>query len=497
MLQSPLSHKLDDVSGFSSEIFDYEILISILEQELQALSRFPLCLKERYDLFLNAGSFAELAFNKTLQFAIFEIDQMLNTMLNVILHHERFQSLEASWRGLAYLTREITASQRLKIKLLDVSWQTLAKDLHSAIEFDQSAFFKKIYNAEFDQPGGEPFGLLIGDYFINHHKKDDEIYHPIDTLKEIAKVAAAAFSPFIAAASAKLLELDHYGELQPWMDIGQLFKKETYHTWQKLREEEEIRFVGLVAPRVLRRIPYALTDSVSRGFCFKETIQSHFHYLWGSAAYCFAEVVIQSYRLHSWFVDIRGILRDFLGKGLVTRLLKPSYGVDRLGEIHKPVVEWGISSRQEYDLNQLGIITLAACSHTSYAAFFNSISLQKPKSYEKNPAIINAKLATQLSYLLCCSRFAHYIKVIIRDKLGIFTTSQEIEHYLQQWIMQYTAIIDNMTPDAKTKYPLREAKVTVKQQAGSPGSFVCVIHLRPHFQFDEIEANFSLTTEVK
>ncbi len=457
---------------------NFEILISKLELELQCQSFFgKSLLSNYYQYFLNAGYCQEDAFDKTLHRTILEIDRVLSNILNKILHHPRFQLLEASWKGLEYLTNNMISNTGVKIKLLDLSWSVLAKDLCSAIEFDQSTFFKKIYSAEFDQPGGEPFGLLIGDYEVSHLKNASELYHPIEVLKGIAKVATAAFAPFIMSGSATLLELDHYGELQPWMDLPSSFKKENYLLWQNLRDMEEARFLGLTAPKILRRTPYKLTEPNTCGFCFTETIESHTDYLWGSSAYCFAMIVVRSYQLSAWFMDIRGVKRDYLGKGLVTGLVTASYGLDRLDRLHKPVIEWNITKKQTHDLNQLGIMPLTECYHTNYAAFFNLSSLQRPKNYDKNSATMNAKLSTQFAYLLCCSRFAHYVKIMIRDKLGSFSTANEIEHYLQTWVLKYTAMIDNMSQEAKVQYPLREAKITVREQVGSPGSYFCVMHL--------------------
>lgn len=495
MLQNILVKSLDEPLSCIAVASKYSCLIS----SIQACSDLPesIDLIQQYEIFLKKSSSAVVAFKKTLEYAIVVIDNLLSEQLNIIIHHEKFQLLEASWRGLKSLIEYSPPHPLLKIKLLDLPWQVLTKDLYLAIEFDQSAFFKKIYSEEFDRPGGEPFGLLIGDYSISHIRKEQEISHPLETLKGVARVAAAAFVPFIAAASSELFELESYSELQPWMDLASFFKKDVYQSWQKLREEEDTRFIGLTLPRVLGRLPYELRDSLAQGLCFQEKINSSNNYLWANPAYCFAMVVIRSYCTNGWFMDIKGTTRDNLGKGVVTDLLTLSYKLDHQRVIHKPLLECKTTASQEYDINQFGLMALVEYSHTPYVAFFDCASLKKPDFYEKTVASINSKIATQLSYMLCCARFAHYIKVIIRDKIGSFVGSQEIEETLHQWLLGYTADIDNISLEAKMKYPLREAKVEVREQLAKPGSYFCIVHLRPHFQVDKIDAKFSLLMELK
>lgn len=474
----------------------YDSVINVLEKSFNNLPT-NIKLKDKYQRYLNFGDTHEVAFRKALQSTLVLIDSLLNKELNIIIHHPQYQSLEASWRGLYYLVHETPKSKSIKIKVLDLSWTALAKDLKLAIEFDQSVFFKKVYSEEFDRPGGEPFGLLIGDYFVSHFKNDTEIYDPVEILSLIAKVAAAAFAPFITAANPALLELNDFIDLQPWIDFSKSFCQESYYAWRKLRDEEETRFLGIIASRFLIREAYSIRNLANQGFCFTEKINRHQEYLWGNAAYGFAMTVIRAYYLSGWFSELRGVRPDYMGQGLVTGLLTSSYGLDRLGIFHKPVIEAEVTNKQERDLNQFGIMTLCRCPYTTYAAFYSCISVQKPKLYDKEIASANANLSSLLDPILCCSRFAHYIKVMMRDKLGKYTTTEEIRAFLQQWIVQYTAVIDNLSFELRSQYPLREARIEVREQMRKPGSYLCVIYLRPHYQIDEIEARFSLITELK
>jgi type VI secretion system protein ImpD len=410
-----------------------------------------------------------------IQALVAKTDYLLSCQVNTILHHPRFQQLEASWRGLYYLVNQVaeTGSKKVKVRILNVTWLELGRDLTRAVEFDQSQLFLKIYNEEFGHPGGEPFGLLIGDYSLTHRAKKGQAVNDITLLQNIAKIAAAAFAPFVAAADASLLGLDDFASLERPLDLERTFQQAEYHQWKALCEDEDARFVGLTLPETLMRLPYNGNTTLTHPFCFTEESKELNHFLWGSPAYCFAAAAIAAFAHSGWFFDMRGWL---------------------LTNSNQPQV--CATERQQKILSDLGFITFSACKHTPYYTFHTCPSLQKPKKYYTDAGRQNAKISTVLHYILCISRFAHYIKVIARDKVGTFSTAQDCENYLQQWVHGYTAATTDMDMTLKAKYPLREAKVQVQERIGSAGNYLITIHLRPHYQFEQVESYLKLTTEL-
>lgn len=430
-------------------------------------------------------------------FIIAHIDHLFNQQLNKILHHPSFQKLEASWRGLQYLISQAGDYERIKIRVISIKANELAKDVSGAIEFDQSQLFKKVYSNEFDQPGGEPFGLLIGDYEVTHHFSNQNKLG-VDALREIAKVAAAAFSPFIAAASPEIFGLDSFADLLYTIELSHAFQLSNFIPWMKLRSEEDTRFIGLVMPGVLFRLPYNRGRELVDKFYFVEKTMRHADYLWGNAAYCFAANVARAFSYYGWFSEIRGIERNKINKGVVTGLPNDEYFKGCYEVNCKSFLETNISLMQEKDLDGLGFITLCDAKYSPHAVFYSCKSIHKPSSsYSKKIAVVNSKLSIQLDYILCISRFAHYIKVMIKDKIGSFISAEECEQYLQNWLIEFTADVDSMSPENKIKYPLREAKVRVDEQRGKNGSYYCTMQLKPHFQTEALESTLQLVTLIK
>lgn len=468
---------------------------------LDSISKFPiigLSLLNYYKVIRNSNNLkiaSNLALVKTVQYAIAMIDKALNNQINVILHHKNFQTLEASWRNIFLLVEELQEFDNIKVKMLNISWDLLARDLQFNLEFDQSALFKKIYNNEFDEPGGEPFGLLIGDYTISHRAFSKDGINQIETLQNLSQVAAAAFVPIIMAANANLFGLDSFRELKPWIDLNKIFQQEEYRYFKKLRKTEDTRFVGLVLPKTVLRKPYNENDR-NTYFCFEETITNQDDYLWGNASYNFASVVANCFGLNGWFIDIKGIKRDYIGKGMVTNVDKQSFGLDRLGLIAKPALETRISPTQEFSLYKEGFTSLTLCDYTSFLAFNNCISLHKPEIYDRSHANQNAELSSMLNYMLCVSRFAHYIKILIRDKIGSFISAYECENYLRTWLQNYTAIIEDLSETVQARYPLREANVHIKEQFNKPGSYYCIIYLRPQFEIEAFGINLTIARNM-
>lgn len=429
---------------------------------------------------------------------IAEIDHLINQQLNVIIHCEKLQKLEASWRGLWYLAIQAEGALNIKIKILDVSWTEIVKDISRALEFDQSQLFQKIYSDEYGTPGGEPYGVLIGDYEISHriskrHKHDD-----IATLEGLSQVAAAAFAPFIAGASYELFGLDDFSTLSTSLNLRTVFTQKEYLKWNALREKIDTRFIGLTVPRILMRLPYRTTPGSYKGLFFyeKSSTKEHENYLWGNASYGFAAILIREYANVGWFGHIRGVPRNQVAGGLLTNLPVDCFTTDAEHIAHKPVTDVIITDTKERELSDLGLIPLCKCYDTPFAAFYNNQSLQTPKVHDSREANINAKLSGMLQHVLCGSRIAHYIKVMIRDKIGSFVTANDCEDYLRDWLFKYTTGRDDLEWEEQARYPLKEAAVQVKEHPAKPGSYLCVIHLKPHYQLDQMVSELELVTEL-
>lgn len=426
------------------------------------------------------------------------IDEMLNEQINVILHHPKFQKLEASWRGLLFLTEEAYDQENIKIKFLDVSWNLLVKDLDRAIEFDQSSFFRKIYSAEFGTAGGEPFGVLLGDYQIRHRPGPDHKTDDIAALRDISQIAAAAFAPFIASADPVLFGLDDFSGLGVPINFQNLFSQAEYVKWNALRTTDDSRFIGLTIPRVLMRKPYDYDSYRSDGFCFEEDVTQpdNLGYLWGNACYAFGSVLIRSFANNGWFTDIRGCHDGVERGGVVRHLPVPSFATDVEGVARKYSTDVLISDFSERLVSEYGFIPLCHSKDTEYAVFYGNQSIQGAQTHDTQVATVNAQISAMLQYIFCVSRFAHYIKVIGRDKVGSFFSAEECENYLHTWLLQYTTGSSSGTDQHLAKYPLAEARVEVKEIPGKPGVYACVAHLKPHMQLDQMISAVKLVTEL-
>jgi type VI secretion system ImpC/EvpB family protein len=426
------------------------------------------------------------------------LDALLTRQVNAVIHHPSFQKLEASWRGLHYLVRQTPEGENIKVRVLNITWKELTRDLERAIEFDQSQMFKKVYGEEFGTPGGEPFSVLLGDYEVRHRPGPDHPMDDVATLGSISRVAAAAFAPFIAAAHPALLDLTSFTELELPINLGKTFQQLEYLKWKALRDTEDARFVGLTLPRVLMRLPYKDDASRVDGFRFREDVEGpdRKNYLWGNAAYAFGAILVRAFSEHSWTAAIRGYERGVVGGGLVTGLPVHGFGTDRASVGVKCSTEAIVTDAQEKELGELGFIPLCHCQDTELSAFYGNQSVQKPKVYDELPATVNARLSSMLQYMLCVSRFAHYVKVICRDKVGSFTGPSDCEDYLGNWLLKYTTSNEKAGMELKARYPLREGRVQVREIPGKPGNYMCVVHLRPHFQLDQMVTGVRLVTQL-
>ena len=419
---------------------------------------------------------------------IAQIDHLISIQLSEVLHHPSFQKLEASWRGLRYMMDQSETSAQLKIRVLNASKKELLRDLQRAPEFDQSTLFKKIYEDEFGVFGGSPFAAMVGDFEVGKSPEDMEF------LERISQVSAAAHAPFLTAASPELLNLESFAQLGDPRDIGKIFDSTEYAKWKSFRASDDSRYVGLTMPRILMRLPYGRDTKPIEGFSFEEGVDGtdHSKYLWGNAAWALGARLTNAYAKYGWCAAIRGVE----GGGLVEGLPAHTFRTDEGDVALKCPTEIAITDRREKELADQGLVPLVHCKGTDYAAFFSVQSCNKPKLYDKEAANANARLSAQLPYILAVSRFAHYLKSIMRDKIGSFMSRADCQQFLNQWIMQYVTEDDQASQHTKAQYPLREARVEVEEVPGKPGVYRAIAFMRPHFQLDELTVSLRLVAEL-
>jgi type VI secretion system protein ImpC len=425
----------------------------------------------------------------TLDARVAEIDRLISEQLSEVMHSAEFQKLESTWTGLHYLCKQTSTGAGMKIKVFNASKKELIKDFKTAIDFDQSALFKKVYEEEFGTFGGAPFGSLVGDFEITRQPED--MYF----IEQMGHVAAASHSPFLSAASPELFGLETYTDLGKPRDMSKVFDTVDYAKWRSFRESEDSRYVGLTVPRFLGRLPFNPKDGTTvEGFNFVEDVNGtdHAKYLWVNAAYAMAARLTIAFENYGWCAAIRGVE----GGGLVEDLPTHTFKTDE-GEVAlKCPTEIAITDRREKELSDLGFIPLVHCKNTDYAAFFAVQSTQKPKKYDSDSANANAVLSAQLQYIFSVCRIAHYLKAMMRDKIGSFASAGNVEEFLNRWIRQYVVEDDNASQDTKAAYPLREANVQVSEIPGRPGVYRAVTFIRPHFQLDELSVSLRLVAEL-
>jgi type VI secretion system protein ImpC len=438
------------------------------------------------------------------------IDRDLSEALSVIMHSAGFKEMESTWRGLSYLVSRSETGQMLKLRVFDATKEDLRKDMEKAVEFDQSALFKLVYEAEYGTYGGFPYSLLVGGYEIGRSSAD------IAFLKKIAEVAASAHAPFITAASTELFSLSGFDQLDKPRDLKKRFESAELIEWREFRETEDSRYVSLVMPRVLLRLPYGRPEKRntipceglnfeehvgganlapvidSKGNFVSHPIPDNENFLWGNPAYVLAERITNAFSLYNWTAAIRGVE----GGGLVEGLPVYTYTSD-LGttELLCPT-EVSITDRREKELNDLGFIALCHCKGSAKAAFFGGQTTNAPKKYFSDEANANARISAMLPYMLAASRFAHYIKVIMREKIGSFLTRGNVETFLNGWIANYVLLDDNASQDVKAAYPLRAASVVVTEVPGEPGVYKATVFLKPHFQLEELSTSIRLVANL-
>lgn len=427
------------------------------------------------------------------------LDQCINQQLNVVLHHPEMQALEANWRGVWLLTEQAAHDDSeglVKVRVLDLNWRTLSKDLSRSIEFDQSKLFSKIYSEEFGSPGGEPFGLLLGAYTLSHRTAGAQAN--LDTLKELAQVAAAAFAPMILNAAPSFFGVDRYAELTGVTELASHFAQPELAKWRSLRETEDSRFLGLAMPRMMMRAPHPENGHGPEGFRFREDRRdSERDYLWGPACFSVGTVAIRAFCESGWFAQIRGFRSGRIAHGTVDNL-PAIQGMTAGGRLFptRNAVDWQVSDRMERILAEQGFLPLMPLANTEMLVLHSVPSVQEPATHEKLEAQVSARLAAMLHYTLCVSRFAHYLKVMGRDRVGGYRSPEECEGQLQRWLHGYTMATEGASDELRARFPLRDASVLVRARPGEPGRYYSVIRLQPHFQLDQLVTGMRLITEL-
>jgi type VI secretion system protein ImpC len=419
---------------------------------------------------------------------IAQIDALISSQLNEVMHHPEFQKLEGTWRGLKYLLNNSETGTQLKIKVFNTSKKDLLKDLQKAPEFDQSALFKKVYEEEFGIFGGTPFGALVGDYDFGKSGQD------IELLEKISQVAAAAHAPFLTNTSPEMFNMESFTQLDAPRDMAKVMDTTEFAKWKGFRQSEDARYVAMALPRILIREPYGQATVPVEAFNYEEGVDGtdHSKYAWAGAAWALAARVNAAFAAYGWCATIRGVESGGLVDGLPVHNFKTESGDIAM----KCPTESPITDRREKELADLGFAPLVHCKGTDYAAFFSVQSAQKPKIYDSDSATANARISAQLPYIFAVSRFAHYLKSMMRDKIGGFASKDEIQTFLNNWIMNYTVANDDVSLAVKAAHPLKEARVEVVEVAGKPGAYRAVAFLRPHFQLDELSMSMRLVAEL-
>ena len=432
---------------------------------------------------------------KTIRQAIKQIDERMSRQLAQIMHNDQFQKLEGSWRGLNHLVMNSETSKQLKLRMLNISKRELFKDLDKAVEFDQSQLFKKLYEDEFGMPGGEPFGALIGDYEMTNHPED------IDMLEKISGVCAAAHCPFISAADPALFGFEDWTDLTKPRDIEKIFMGKKYTKWNSFRNTEDSRYITLVMPRVLARLPYGASTKPIEEFGYEEVEldasgeakkTSHRDYCWMNAAYVMGTNMTRASAETNWCTAIRGMENGGKVDGLpVHNFLSDDGDLDS-----KCPTEIGITDRREAELSKEGFLPLCHYKNTDYSVFFGAQTCQRPLKYDRPEATANAAISARLPYIMAASRIAHFLKCIARDKIGSFLERKDMEDFLKRWIANYVLEDPSPSPEMKARYPLAEARITVEEIPGAPGSYNAVAMLRPWLQLEELTTSLRMVAKL-
>ena len=427
----------------------------------------------------------------TIKAIIAEIDKKLTDQINLIIHHERFQQVESAWRGLHYVVYNSETDTTLRLRVMNVTKKELYRELkvYPGARWDQSPLFKQLYEAEYGQLGGLPYGCLVGDYYFDHSPTD------VQLLRDISKIAGAMHAPFFTGAGPTLLGMDSWNELLNPRDIGKMFDTPDYAAFKSLRDSEDSRYVGLCMPRVLARQPYGAKSEPVEEFAFEEDTDGHRgeKYSWMNAAYAMGVNINRAFKEWGWTVRIRGVQSG----GEVVNLPTHTFPTDDGGIDLKCPTEIAIHDRREAELSKAGLLPLIHRKNTDKAAFIGAQSLYKPKKYDKVEATASDNLSSRLPYMFACCRFAHYLKCMVRDKIGENLERDDLRRWLQNWINLYVdGDPKNSTIQTKARKPLAEAKVDVFEDEENPGYYSAKFYLRPHFQLEGMDIGLSLVSRL-
>jgi type VI secretion system protein ImpC len=419
---------------------------------------------------------------------ITELDELISAQLNEVMHAPEFQKLEGSWRGLQYLVSNTETSTMLKIKVINVGKKDILKDFTKQNDWEAATIFRKIYEEEYGTLGGQPYACLIGDYEISRHPED------IQLLTNMSNMAAAAHAPFLTAANPALFNWESFTELVGPRDVAKIFDNDAYVAWKDFRKSDDAKYVGLCMPHILLRLPYGQETAPVEEFGYEEKVDGRDHkkYLWGNAAYALAARITNAFAQHEWCAAIRGVEGGGLVEGLPAHLFQTDDGDNTV----KCPTEVAITDRREAELSKLGFIPLCYYKGTTNAVFMATQSASQPTQYLTPDANANARLSSQLQYIFAVSRFAHFLKAMMRDKIGSFMSREQCQKFLNEWIKNYVLLDDFASQDAKSKFPLRDAQIEVSEDPAKPGVYTAVAFLRPHFQLDELTVSLRLVARL-
>jgi type VI secretion system protein ImpC len=477
--------------GATVELSEFESLLNkeFKPKTADAKSAVATAVKTLAEQALSATTLVSDDAIKTIQAIIAEIDKKLSEQINLIMHHEDFKSLEGTWRGLHHLVNNTETDEKLKIKIFNISKKDLGKTIKKfkGTAWDQSPLFKKMYEEEFGTPGGEPYGCLVGDYFFDHSPPDVEI------LSGMAQIASAAHAPFLAGGSPNVMNLESWQQLGDPRDLTKIFQTPEYAPWRSLRDSDDAKYIGLAMPRFLSRLPYGSKTSPVDEFDFEEDTEGadHNKYVWSNSAFAMASNVTRAFKLYGWCARIRGAESG----GMVEGLPCHTFPTDDGGVDMKCPTEIAITDRREAELAKNGFMPLSHWKNTDYAVFVGAQSLQKPAAYDDPDATANANLAARLPYLFATCRFAHYLKCMVRDKIGGFKEREDMELWLNTWISKFCCD-SKSSEEMKAKFPLAAAEVKVEEVPGNPGYYASKFFLRPHYQLEGLTVSLRLVSKL-
>lgn len=475
----------------TAEVSEFEALLNkeFKPKSADAKSAVAMAVKTLAEQALSATGLVSDDAIKSIQSIIAEIDKKLSEQINQIMHHEDFKALEGTWRGLHHLVSNTETDERLKIKVFNISKKDLGKTIKKfkGTAWDQSPLFKKMYEEEFGTPGGEPYGCLVGDYHFDHSPPDVEI------LSGMAQIASAAHAPFLAGAGPTVMNLESWQQLGDPRDLTKIFQTPEYAPWRSLRDSDDAKYLGLAMPRFLSRIPYGSKTSPVEEFDFEEDTEGadHNKYVWSNSAYAMATNVTRAFKMYGWCARIRGAESG----GMVEGLPCHTFPTDDGGVDMKCPTEIAITDRREAELAKNGFMPLSHWKNTDFAVFVGAQSLQKPATYDDADATANANLASRLPYLFATCRFAHYLKCMVRDKIGGFKERSDMEMWLNTWISKFCCD-SNSSEEMKAKYPLAAAEVKVEEVPGNPGYYTSKFFLRPHYQLEGLTVSLRLVSKL-